>query len=85
MVWLDEGTKPHIIQAKNAPFLVFRTNFTPKTKVKSFSSSAGSIKPPWRQTKKVKHPGIDAREWSMEIVKKRSKPFSKALNKAASI
>jgi hypothetical protein len=84
-VWLDEGTKPHPIVAKNAPNLVFRTNFSPKTKVKTFSSSAGSISPPWRAVKKVDHPGIDAREWSKEIVKRRKKRFTNSIIKAARV
>lgn len=84
-VWLDEGTKSHIIQAKNAPNLVFRTRFTPKTKVGSFSSRSGSINPPWRATSKVNHPGIEAREWTITIVKQRKKPFTKAMIKAAQV
>jgi hypothetical protein len=83
--WLDEGTEAHIIKAKNVPNLIFRTNFTAKTKVKTFSSGAGSISPPWRKAKQVKHPGIDAREWSEEIVKRRKKPFTKAILKAARV
>jgi hypothetical protein len=71
--WLDEGTEAHIIKAKNVP------------NVKTFSSGAGSISPPWRKAKQVKHPGIDAREWSEEIVKRRKKPFTKAILKAARV
>lgn len=84
-VWLDEGTRPHIIQARNAPNLVFQTTFTPKTKVKTFSSGPGNIAPPWRKTKKVRHPGIEAREWSTEIVKRRRKRFTRNMIKAAKI
>ncbi len=86
-VWLDEGTKPHIIRAKNAPFLIFRDGrgFTPKTKVKAFSSGAGSNTGSLVSKKQVKHPGIDAREWSLEIAEIRKKPFTKAMNEAASI
>jgi hypothetical protein len=84
-VWLDKGTEAHIIKAKNVPNLVFQTNFTPKTKIKVFNSSAGSLSPPWRSTKEVRHPGIDAREWSIEIVKRRKKKFTKAMLKAASV
>jgi hypothetical protein len=84
-VWLDEGTRPHVIRAKNAPNLVFQTGFTPKTKVKTFSSSAGSSSPPWRATKQVKHPGIEARQWSKEIVKRRRKPFTRRILKAARV
>lgn len=84
-VRLDEGTKPHIIKAKNVPNLIFRTKFSPKTKVKTFSSSAGSIAPPWRATPQVRHPGIEARDWTGEIAKRRRKKFTQRIIKAARI
>jgi hypothetical protein len=84
-IWLDEGTKAHVIKAKNVPNLVFQTNFTPKTKIKTFSSSLGSSSPPWRATKQVQHPGIDARDWTGEIVKRRRKKFTQRIIKAAQI
>lgn len=68
-IWLNDGTRPHPIKAKNVPNLVFRTNFTPKTKVKTFSSGSGSISPPWRATPEVNHPGTEARDWTGEMVK----------------
>lgn len=84
-VWLDKGTKPHTIQAKNVPNLAFRVNFKPKTKVKTFSSSAGSIAPPWVNTPKVNHPGIEARDWTGEIAKRRRKKFTQRILKAARV
>lgn len=83
--WLNDGTEAHIIKAKNAPNLVFQTGFTPKTKVKTFSSVAGSSSPPWRATKQVKHPGTEPRAWTGEIAKRRRKPFTKAMTKAARV
>jgi hypothetical protein len=84
-VWLNDGTKPHVIKAKNVPNLIFQTNFKPKTKVKTFASVAGKIAPPWRATQSVNHPGIEARDWTGEIAKRRQKPFTKAMIKAAQI
>lgn len=87
-VWLDEGTKKNYpIVAKNAPFLVFRDGrgFTPKTKIKTFSSGPGRNVGAIVQKKKVIHPGIEAREWSITIVKRRKKPFTKAILKVAAI
>lgn len=81
-VWLDEGTKPHSITAKNEPNLVFRTDFSPKTKVKTFSSGAGNIAPPWKAIKKVQHRGIKAREWSKTIAKRRRKRFTRNILRA---
>ena len=84
-IWLNDGTRPHVIKAKNAPNLVFRTGFTAKTKVRTFSSSVGSSSPPWRSTKQVNHPGIEARDWTGEIVKRRQKKFTKRILKAARV
>jgi hypothetical protein len=86
-VWLDEGTKAHIIRAKNVPNLIFRDGrgFTPKTKVKTFSSGPGANTGPWVKKKQVTHPGIDARQWSVEIVKRRKKRFTRSILKAARV
>jgi hypothetical protein len=87
-VWLDEGTKKNYpIVAKNAPFLVFRDGrgFRAKTKVKTFSSGPGANTGAIVQKKQVTHPGIEARDWTGEIVKRRRKPFTKRILKAARI
>jgi hypothetical protein len=87
-VWLDEGTKKNYpITAKNAPFLVFRDGrgFTAKTKVKTFSSGPGANTGAIVQKKQVIHPGIEARQWSITIVKRRRKPFTKRILKAARV
>jgi hypothetical protein len=87
-VWLDEGTKKNYpITAKKAPFLIFRDGrgFRAKTKVKTFSSGPGANTGPWVRKKQVIHPGIEARDWSIEIVKLRRKQFTKALIKAARV
>jgi hypothetical protein len=87
-VRLDEGTKKNYpITAKNAPNLVFSDSrgFTPKTKVKTFSSGPGANTGAIISKKQVIHPGIDAREWSTEIVKRRKKRFTKSILKAARV
>lgn len=86
-IWLDGGTKPHPIKAKNVPNLIFRDGrgFTPKTKVKVFASGPGANTGQWVKKKEVRHPGIDAREWSKEIVKRRQKKFAARLSKSARI
>jgi hypothetical protein len=86
-VWLDEGTKPHTIKAKNAPNLVFRDGrgFKAKTKVKTFSSGPGANTGAIVTKKQVAHPGIEAREWSAEIVKRRQKKFTRRILKAARV
>lgn len=87
-VWLNDGTKKdYPIVAKNAPFLVFRDGrgFRPKTKVKTFSSGAGANNGPWIRKKQVTHPGIEARDWTGEIAKRRRKKFTQRIIKAARI
>lgn len=99
-VWLDQGTKPHQIKAKNPriikrdgktiimpPMLTFRDGrgFRSKTKVKTFASRKGANTGSWVNKKEVKHPGNEAREWSITIVKQRKKPFTKAIIEAAQI
>ena len=86
-VWLDEGTKPHTIEAKNVPNLIFRDGrgFKPKTSVGKFSSVPGSNTGQFRKKKKVNHPGIDARGWSVIYVKRRQKPFGTILIKVAKV
>jgi len=84
-VWLNEGTKPHIIRARNAPLLRFRTTFVPKTKVGVFASGPGRIAPPWRSTFSVNHPGNAAREWSSKIVQRRKKKFRVTILQAAKV
>ncbi len=87
-VWLDEGTKKNYpITAKNAPLLIFRDGrgFRPKTKVKTFSSGPGANTGAIVSKKQVIHPGIEAREWSIEIVKRRKKRFTKTIIEAAQV
>lgn len=85
-VWLDEGTRPHIIRAKNVPNLSFQVGkFKPKTKVKTFSSSPGTIGGTFVSKKQVSHPGTEARQWSDEIVKRRKKKFTGSMIKAARV
>jgi hypothetical protein len=87
-VWLNDGTKKNYpITAKNAPLLVFRDGrgFKPKTKVKTFSSRPGANVGAIVSKKQVIHPGIEARDWTGEIVKRRQKPFTRAMIKAAQL
>lgn len=84
-VWADEGTRAHIIRAKRVPNLIFRTGYKAKTKVGSFSSGAGGSFGPFRRKKQVRHPGTRARGWSVLIVKRRKKPFTKSILKAARV
>lgn len=69
-VWVDNGTDgPYEIPPKNAPALRFKTGGFPKTFKGSLISTAGAPGSVWRSALKVTHPGIEAREFSVEIAK----------------
>jgi hypothetical protein len=87
-VWLNDGTKKNYpITAKNAPNLIFRDGrgFKAKTKIKTFSSGPGANTGTIVSKKQVTHPGIEARDWTGEIVKRRNKKFTKAMIGAAQV
>lgn len=70
-IWLfvDQGTKPHPIEAKNAPRLIFQTGYQAKTLAKPARTVSGGGKAtgPVVVAKKVQHPGSEAREFSKTI------------------
>ena len=67
--FVDQGTKPHVIEAKNAPRLVFQTGYSPKTLARPARTVSGGGKAtgPVVFAKKVQHPGSEAREFSETI------------------
>jgi hypothetical protein len=84
--WLDKGTKKNYpIEPKRAPKLIFQSGYKAKTRVNTFSSSGGGPFGPTVGAKKVIHPGIKARNWSVLIIKRRKKRFTKAMIEAARI
>jgi hypothetical protein len=71
--WLNSGTglygpkkKKYEIKAKNAPLLRFNTNYSAKSQPGVLKSSgSGKSSGPVVMTKKVMHPGIRPRNWSL--------------------
>lgn len=85
-VWTDEGTKPHIIRAKNAPRLAFRTGFTAKTKARVIGSGQSSVSGELTRPLVVNHPGTEAREFTQTIMSAtRRKRIAKRLIDAARV
>lgn len=75
-VWLDEGTrKNYPITARRAPFLRFRSGYSPSTSPGSFKSRGAVKYGGWVQKKTVIHPGIVARGWSEMLQKRRKRPY----------
>lgn len=64
---LNVGTKPHDIEAKNAPFLQFTYPFRSKTVPNDIRSRKGSKGKRWARKRRVKHPGTKARNWTKVI------------------
>lgn len=67
--YVNDGTKPHVIRAKNAPLLKFRTGYSPKTLAKPARTvpSGGTASGPWVSKVAVNHPGNEARNFTNEI------------------
>lgn len=82
--YLDEGTEPHTIAARNTPTLAFPTQppFKSKTKPKVIGSSAGKRPSTnFAFPKEVHHPGIQAREWTKLILDKSRKRLTSRIIK----
>jgi hypothetical protein len=74
--YVDLGTKPHIIRAKNKPFLKFQTGYSARTApVAKFNQGTGQKFGAWRQVKEVHHPGTKARKFSETFLKELSPAF----------
>lgn len=71
--YVNDGTKPHIITAKNAKQLVFGVPYGAKTAVQVIGSSPGSKGRTIVRKKSVSHPGTEAREFTVVIADKWSK------------
>jgi len=82
--WTDQGTKPHIIRAKNAPMLVFKSGYRAKSKPKSLSPVIGGGKASgsWISKKVVHHPGTTARDFTGQIKKRYWPLFKKEMEGA---
>jgi hypothetical protein len=67
--FVDQGTEPHIIAAKNVPFLSFKTGYKSKTLARPARtvSGGGASSGPRVFAKIVHHPGSEAREISETI------------------
>ncbi len=80
--YVDEGTDAHVISAKRAPFLKFRTGFTPKTTRGQIGSRRGGRSGGWVQKKSVMHPGSKARRFTPTIAARRKGPFVRNMRRA---
>ena len=75
--WVDEGTRPHIIRARRAPYLRFKAGSRPKTTPRKFGSGSGSPGTQWIRKQSVRHPGTKPREWAKLLSERRKDKFRK--------
>lgn len=68
--YVNDGTRPHIIEAKNAKALAFGVPHAAKTAPRVIGSTAGRRGNTIVKVKRVNHPGTDAREFDQEIADK---------------
>lgn len=84
--YVDLGTKPHPIVAKNAPSLKFQVGYKPKTQVNRIGSNSGGSFGNWASLIAVQHPGTDARNFTKRIQEQAQKIIQReaqrAINKA---
>lgn len=80
--YVDRGTVPHIIRARNVAYLKFTVPFTSKTKPRYIASFQGSRGNQWVRKKQIHHPGIKAREFSTIIKQRAQAPTANRLRAA---
>lgn len=63
-LWVDQGTEPHIIRAKNVPFLRFQTGYSARTQpIAKYRQGDGKSHGDWASAQVVNHPGTEARDF----------------------
>lgn len=80
--WIDRGTRRRIIRPKAGGLLIFKVPFRAKSKpgtIRSFKGSRGSK---WRSARRIKYPGIKARNWTQTIVKRLQPQAANRLRRA---
>jgi len=81
---LNAGARPHLIQPRRARFLRFRVGgFRPKTRPRLLDSELGArARGPLLRVRRVRHPGIKARNWTAELKKRRAPAYAQAVRAA---
>lgn len=82
--YLEEGTSPHIIRAKNKKFLRFKKPKIEKTtKSEKIPGNVAFEKDGYIFAKAVRHPGYEARKWIYDILNsdRIEKEFQRALER----
>lgn len=68
--WVDRGTRPHVITARNAPLLRFTVPSRAKTRPNVIASYQGSRGNQWVSKRSVHHPGTEARNFRTIVLQR---------------
>ena len=82
--YVDRGTRPHPIEARNAPLLRFTGPYHAKTKPNVIASYHGGRGRIWVSKKRVQHPGVEARNFSDIILRRVQTRAANTVRKALS-
>lgn len=75
-IYVDKGTKPHEIAAKNVPLLKFQTGYSARTApVAKYNQGTGTANGAWVTKAVVQHPGNEARKFTETIIDELDPPF----------
>ena len=80
--WLNEGTKPHVIVPKRAKMLRFQSGYTAGSTPNSLRTRRSRSFGETVYAKRVNHPGIKARNWTILVLKERYVPYRTSMNEA---
>lgn len=74
-IWLDQGTKPHLIAGN--PILAFQPGSAAGSKPGNLRTFGGSRSGDTVFARQVQHPGIEPREWSQMLQEQSQDMFAK--------
>lgn len=81
-LYVDAGTRPHIIKAKRSKYLAFQGGYRAKTRVGIIGSQEGGSFGETQFAQQVKHPGTKARKFTIKIQARRQKTIEQEVSQA---
>lgn len=81
-LYVDAGTRPHIIKAKRSKYLAFQGGYRAKTRVGIIGSQEGGAFGEMQYAQQVKHPGTKARKFTVRIQARRQKTIEQEVSQA---